>query len=259
MGKNIDEIIADCLSALVYTRGSTIGLFEYQQSELSDLGRNRYVEFLRSELSEKKIDKLLEEAYMYDFQNVTLIKEPFVSTANLNEIEVYNSNDEFINNKRVELNQIYNSLFTKQPNPKIENETLVNTFVWLGNKEPLKLLHSELIKNKLIANIDFEIFEKGFSGIATKTPLNIPWTDITKKKLTSKISLHYLLDKLHPKFIEFPYVFGYTAFSNVFCDKDYKTFVGIKQSMSNYNNLGLKGNIIKDTIDTIIDKIENLP
>lgn len=260
MDLKIDAIVRDCLSALVYTQDDSIQLYEHQLSQLSESGRNYYSNFLKNELSESKIDKLLEEAYKYDFKNVVLIREPFIKVRNLNEVEIYNANSEFINTKRSELIQIFDSLTKKKKAKKssIEDEK-VNTYSWRSSIDALNILHRELIEYRFIPDIDFEIFKVAFSGGYTEKPLNIPWINVSRKKLSNKASLLYLLNELHPKFINFPYDMRYETIMNLFCDRDNNSFKDMKQSVNNFNKSGYNDKKNKKILDEIISKIENLP
>lgn len=260
MNLNLDEIVAKCLAELISTKENTVELFNYQLSRLTGLGKTYYINFLKSELSEITIDKLLEEAYSHDFKNVILIKEPVVKISELSEEEIYNLNHKFIDKKGDELHQI---LYSLENNHTINAEAvqnqnkpvMVNTFKWRSTTEALYVLYQELIENYFIPEIDFETFKTGFRGVFTQEPLYIPWIKIAKNKKTSKISLFYLLEKLQPNFIKYPYSEGYSVFTNVFCDKDYKPFVGIKQSRYEFEN----SNHTDPIIDKIIDKLESLP
>ncbi len=259
MELNIDEIVRDCLSALVYTKDDSVKLYEYQLSQLSELGKSYYSDFLKNELSELEIDKLLEEAYSYDFQNVTLIKESFVNHKNLNEEEIYNVNNDFIDTKRKELTQIFDLLTKKKKTKKSSIiHDKVNTYSWKSSIATLSVLHKELMEYRFIPDIDFDIFKIAFSGDYTEKPLRIPWINLARNKSTNKASLFYLLNELHPKFINYPFEMGYDILLNIFCDKDNTPFKGMKQAVKSYRDSGYNDKNNKKILDEIISKLESI-
>lgn len=106
MNLDIDNEKVKWLSALIYTKDNSVELYNYQISELSKMAKNIYLTYLKKELSENNIDKILKKFYQENFDNIILIDESFVNLKVLSEVETYNANLKFLDVKFEELKKI---------------------------------------------------------------------------------------------------------------------------------------------------------
>jgi hypothetical protein len=107
-----DSISKEYLVDLITTRENSYKLFKYQMSLLNKEGKELYADFLQRNLTEEKIDKILETYFKEHYQNKTiesivLLKKPFIKTEPLTNEEKHKANEQFLNRKLNNLTQIY--------------------------------------------------------------------------------------------------------------------------------------------------------
>lgn len=99
-GNNSAELLED----LINTRENSYKLFRLQLTSLSKEGQDLYLDFLRNNLTEIKIEKILEK-YFHDhyhsnsIENIIQLKMPFIKTEPLTNEQIYKANEQFLNRK----------------------------------------------------------------------------------------------------------------------------------------------------------------
>ncbi|GGK71699.1 hypothetical protein ACD591_04950 [Rufibacter glacialis] len=124
------------------------------------------------------------------------------------------------------------------------------TLVWVGNSQMFNKLHASLTEEKIIGEIDLNIFRKHFEGIVQKEPINF---------LAQKALVFYLLDKL-AKYINVGFYTHSKGSSSVtvvakhfiFNGKESKDLYSVKSKGINPANKHLK-----KRIDLIINRLSS--
>lgn len=120
------------LLELIETRDNSYKLFKYQMSQLNNEGKDLYVDYLKRNLTEEKIDKILEKFFSSHYNKngiepIVQFKKPFIKLEPLSNEEIHKSNEQFLRRKLSNLTQIYRDVndlkittnqILKQRNPK---------------------------------------------------------------------------------------------------------------------------------------------
>lgn len=117
---------------LIETRDNSYKLFKYQMSQLNNEGKDLYIDYLKRNLTEEKIDKILQKYFSSHYnkngiESIVQFKKPFIKLEPLSNDEIHKSNEQFLKRKLTNLTQIYRDVnnitisaneILKQRNPK---------------------------------------------------------------------------------------------------------------------------------------------
>ncbi|WP_374440261.1 hypothetical protein [Epilithonimonas sp.] len=107
-GNNSAELLED----LIITRENCYKLFKFQLSQLNNEGKDLYIDYLKRNLTEEKIDKILEKYFNDHYtkdriEPIVQFKKPFIKLEPLNNEEIHKLNEQFLKRKLTNLTQIY--------------------------------------------------------------------------------------------------------------------------------------------------------
>jgi hypothetical protein len=117
---------------LIETRENSYKLFKYQMSQLTNEGKDLYIDYLKRNLTEEKIDKILQKFFSSHYtekgiEPIVQLKKPFLKLEPLSNAEIHKSNEQFLKRKLSNLTQIFRDVnniaistneILKQRNPK---------------------------------------------------------------------------------------------------------------------------------------------
>jgi len=148
---------------LIETRENSYKLFKYQMSQLTNEGKDLYIDYLKRNLTEEKIDKILQKYFSSHYtekgiEQIVQLKKPFIKLEPLANEEIHKSNEQFLKRKYNNLIKIYNEVNEIGKEEIIENkriEIIAETFLYRHkDKDPnlncLADLYSNLIINGFI-------------------------------------------------------------------------------------------------------------
>lgn len=153
------------LVELINTRGNSYKLFKYQMSNLNKEGKELYVDFLQRNLTEPKIQKILETYFKEHYQGnkireIVLLKKPFIKLEPLTNEEKHKANEQFLSRKHKNLVAIMNEVNNLKPsdlkdNTPKETEPSYLTFEYSHKNKDRELnyladLFSSLVKDKFV-------------------------------------------------------------------------------------------------------------
>ncbi|WP_114783286.1 hypothetical protein [Botryobacter ruber] len=139
---------------------------------------------------------------------------------------------------------------SSQKKPQKNNALDITSMVWSQSQAKLKVLYKSLIKEQIIAEIEYSTFAKHFEGYPTEPPINF---------LLKKGYVFYLLDKL-TKYIHSGFYTGDNDTSSATTVGKHFVFHG--KRTKNLHSVKCKGinpknNIIKKRIDNIINSLSH--
>lgn len=103
------------LEDLITTHENSYKLFKYQMSLLNKEGKELYIDYLERNLTEAKIEKILEKYFKEHYQgsnieSIVLLKKPFIKLEPLTNEEIHKANEQFLNRKYKNLLAIFNEV-----------------------------------------------------------------------------------------------------------------------------------------------------
>jgi len=156
------------LIELIKTTENSYKVFKHQMSLQNKEGKELYIDFLQRNLTEEKIQKILETYYKEHYQGneikeIMLLKKPFIKLEPLTNEEKHKANEQFLGRKYKNLVAIMNEVNNfkssdiKDTTPK-ETEPVYKTFEYLFKEKDTQLnyitdLYSSLIKDQFIQDI----------------------------------------------------------------------------------------------------------
>lgn len=149
---------------LIETRENSYKLFKYQMSQLTNEGKDLYIDYLKRNLTEEKIDKILQKFFSSHYNEkgiepIVQLKKPFLKLEPLSNAEIHKSNEQFLKRKLSNLTQIFRDVnnisistneILKQRNPKCLTYNYNYKKQDIPSFEALKYLYCALENNGFI-------------------------------------------------------------------------------------------------------------
>lgn len=260
MAKSVDKISEKLLHRLVDTKEDTLALFRNEISKMNEADKNYFIDFLIAKFNEYNIDDMLEYYYRDAFEDVRIIKTSSFGTNKKSIEDIYNNNDEFINQKREQLEAIKNTLIELQKKnllARSKSSDDIYSFKWIhssgtkGLKKFYDLLMNttpEIISKKT----NYADFKKAFSNIqlSEKNTLKITWCVNGRNGLISKQTLFYLIEELVKSNL---IVFSYNkCIPYIFIDREGNPIKNISVSTSSKTEKPTR----KEDIDSLIQTLK---
>lgn len=251
------------LIELINTRENSYKLFKYQMSNLNKEGKELYADFLQRNLTESKIQKILETYFKEHYQGneireIVLLKKPFIKLEPLTNEEKHKANEQFLNRKYKNLVSIMNEVNNLKPSDLKDNtpkETEPNylTFEYLYKDSDRELnyladLFSSLVKDKFVQinmpnGNNINKWKKIFRGNSEQLPFEskVVW-------IGSNYQLKYLISLLITnKLIKFQYHEKWMITANCFRkgakNKETKEFEITEYPSSIFAETTVKGSV----------------
>lgn len=201
---------------LIETRENSYMLFKYQMSKLNNEGKELYLDYLKRNLTEEKIDKILENFFSSHYtkkgiEPIVQLKKPFIKLEPLSNEEIHKSNEQFLKRKLSNLIRIYNEINKIEKEEITKNkrvEIIAETYIYRHkDKDPsldcLADLYSYLIKDGFIQDTSFggnnqNKWKKIFRGVNEEIELanRIIWTgsNFQLKRLVDLLSANHIIN-----------------------------------------------------------------
>lgn|GEM_PF-5437661 len=154
------------LLELIHTRENSYKLFKYQMSQLTKEGKELYADYLQRNLTEQKIQKILETYFEQHYRGdeireIVLLKKPFIKLEPLSNEEKHKANEQFLGRKYKNLVTIMNEVNNLKPSdlkdnaPVANNEPVFQTFQYLFREKDSAMnyladLYSSMVRDKFV-------------------------------------------------------------------------------------------------------------